>query len=76
MERKREEKKKKSRFGIMEFLFGTLVFVGLETICVWIMFGKFLCDVWNSCLEFMFGLLVWNYHKYLFFLSCVGKILL
>ena len=55
--RNREEKKK-SRFGSMEFLFGTLVFVGLETICVWIMFGNFLCDVWNSCLEFMFGLLV------------------
>ena len=45
--------------------------------CKEYLFGDFLCDVWNSCLEFMLGisLFVWNYHKSLC-LSCVGKILL
>ena len=58
-ERKEEEKKKKEK-GRREEEENP----GLEIICVWIMFGNFLCDVWNFCVEISLCL------------SCVRKILL
>ena len=42
----RERKKKKSRFGTCMELYGNYL-------CMKFMFGNFLCDFWNSCLEML-----------------------